>query len=103
MDARGQAHLKALPREKRAILVLEDLLAYNADVVCVQECEASLFHELFQPQLALAGYQGVLHQRGQATAYELKEWAASRTDGCATFWKTSKCAVCLLSSPCSLT
>ena len=42
----------------RCQLALEEILAYNADVVCLQECDAKLFHSYYRPLLALRGYQG---------------------------------------------
>ncbi|CAM9962789.1 unnamed protein product [Phaeothamnion confervicola] len=36
----------------RAPLILQELLGYNADVVCLQECDAKLFKKVLQPVFA---------------------------------------------------
>ena len=58
----------------RCQLVLEEILAYDADVVCLQECDAKLFHSYYSPMLACCGYQGCYTNK-----------SSSVNEGCATF------------------
>jgi endonuclease/exonuclease/phosphatase family metal-dependent hydrolase len=54
--------------------VLMELLAYRADVICLQEMSKGLFDEFFLPQLARLGYIG-----------EYTNKQSSQPFGCATF------------------
>lgn len=91
LDAVGLAHLKALPRERRALLLLETMIELAPSLLALQEVEHDLYDTLLAPQLALHGYAGVYHERGQLSPFEHKAWAEARQDGCALFWKTDKC------------
>lgn len=94
-DGLNLSHLKYFSFEERQVLVLEELLAYDSDIICLQECERELFSSFYQPQLALSGYQGLYHSRGDAIAFkdvmpDQREWIETRLDGCAIFWKKKK-------------
>jgi hypothetical protein len=45
--------------ERRLPLALADVLAADADVVCLQEVDARLYDRFWAPQMAAAGYAGV--------------------------------------------
>lgn len=60
-----------LDRGYRRRLLIERLVGYAADVICLQEVEEEVFGEL---QTRLTGYQGVLARKG-----------GGKPDGCATF------------------
>jgi len=44
-----------LAPEYRRPLVVQELLGYNADVLCLQEVDASMFFLCLRPHLAAAG------------------------------------------------
>jgi mRNA deadenylase 3'-5' endonuclease subunit Ccr4 len=64
-----------LDRKRRMPLLLQEILAYHANVICLQEVDASMFQNLFEPVLKHFGYQG----------YFSCKVGGSR-EGCATFW-----------------
>ena len=47
-----------LPKGRRMPLLVYEILAYQPDVVCLQEVDASVFEELFRPVLTSQGYRG---------------------------------------------
>lgn len=59
--------------------LLNELLSYNADILCLQEVDADHYKDWFQPKLGEAGYIGVYNQR-----------TGGKPDGCATFYKCLK-------------
>jgi mRNA deadenylase 3'-5' endonuclease subunit Ccr4 len=66
---------EVLDRKRRMPLLLQEIMAYQADVICLQEVDASMFRDLFKPVLKHFGYQG----------YFSCKVGGSR-EGCATFW-----------------
>jgi 2',5'-phosphodiesterase len=52
-----------LNRNRRMPLILHEILAYRAHVVCLQEVDASTFLSLFHPTLTLKGYQGYYRRK----------------------------------------
>ena len=52
-----------LDRNRRMPLILHEILAYRAHVVCLQEVDASTFVSLFHPTLSLKGYQGYYRRK----------------------------------------
>jgi CCR4-NOT transcription complex subunit 6 len=86
-DSLGQEYLKSLPREQRALHILEDLKTLRADIIALQEVESELFHDLLEPQLQKVGYSGLYHKRGAMSPFEQREWHSKRADGCALFWR----------------
>lgn len=71
-----------LSKDRRMPLVLQEILAYGADVVCLQEVDESVFHGLFEPVLTSRqfNYQGM---------YSVKTNEGTR-EGCALFWSMDK-------------
>lgn len=47
-----------IKRSRRTPLILHEILAYDADVICLQEVDLTSFENLFQPVLRLHAYQG---------------------------------------------
>lgn len=66
--------------------ILKELLAYDCDIICLQEVEAAQFKDFFQPELLKMGYQGIYAPKSRARTME--DWGA--VDGCATFFKDSR-------------
>ena len=66
--------LETLDRQRRMPLVLHEILAYRADVVCLQEVDTSVFRKLLKPALNNAGYQGFFGAKDNSG------------EGCAVFW-----------------
>ncbi|KAI9364449.1 Endonuclease/exonuclease/phosphatase [Zopfochytrium polystomum] len=75
--------------EYRRELILQDILNYGADIVCLQEVEMSQFEEYFQVQLAQLGdYKGVFAPKSRART--MGDYERRSVDGCATFFKANK-------------
>ena len=69
------------PAYRRALAAAE-LLAYNADVYCLQEVDERAFTLVLGPVLRAAGYAGVYTNK-----------ASKVREGCATFWRGDRWAV----------
>ncbi|KAJ3328231.1 Glucose-repressible alcohol dehydrogenase transcriptional effector [Blyttiomyces sp. JEL0837] len=79
----------ALNWDYRKELLLQDILNYNADIVCMQEVEMSQFEEYFSEQLGQLGdYEGVFWPKSRART--MGDFEKRSVDGCATFFKTTK-------------
>jgi len=66
--------------------ILRELLAYDCDVLCLQEVESSHYREYFQPHLADAGFEGIFSPKSRARTMD--NW--EMVDGCAIFYKKDK-------------
>ena len=84
----GYTPSEALSWDYRSRLILEEINAYDADIVCLQEVDRESFDEFFRRELALKDYRGVFWPKSRAKTMAEKE--ARLVDGCATFFKTSK-------------
>lgn len=69
-----------LQRGRRLPLILHEILAYNADVICLQEVDQLIYETLFQPVLQAYNYQGF---------YSVKQ-SSGNQEGCALFWSLKK-------------
>lgn len=70
----------ALAWDYRKDAIVEDnLKAYSADLISLQECEDDAFEEHFQPQMRAEGYGSIMEKRGSVLH-----------DGCAIFYKKAK-------------
>jgi CCR4-NOT transcription complex subunit 6 len=79
----------ALSWEYRKEMILQEILLYNADVVCLQEVETSQFEEYFVVQLKLRGeYEGLFYPKSRART--MADWEKKAVDGCAIFYKTQR-------------
>lgn len=66
--------------------LLRELLAADADVLCLQEVQSNHFADFLAPELAAAGFAGV-YKRKTAEVFTGSSYA---TDGCATFFKRAR-------------
>ncbi len=64
-----------LTRFRRMPMLVSEILAYNADIICLQEVDASIFESLLNPVLKAKGYQGYYCAK-----------ASAQSEGCAMFW-----------------
>jgi CCR4-NOT transcription complex subunit 6 len=80
----------ALNWNYRKNLLLQDILNYSADIVCLQEVEGGQYEEFFKEQLARHGdYSGVFWPKSRVrTMTDVEQRKA--VDGCATFFKAKK-------------
>jgi 2',5'-phosphodiesterase len=65
-----------LLRKRRMPLILHELLAYQSDVICLQEVDRGVFEGLFEPVLRQIGYEGYFSGKASQGSVE----------GCAMFW-----------------
>lgn len=86
--AYGYAPSAALNWESRREIILNELRARDADIICLQEIDGESFNEFFRGALAHNDYKGVYWPRSRARTMAEKE--ARFVDGCATFYKNSK-------------
>lgn len=85
----GYTQQSALTWEHRRDVILGEIRARDADILCLQEVETENFKEFLQPTLAHDDYKGVFFPRTRARTMGDRE--AKSVDGCATFYKNSKC------------
>lgn len=71
-----------LSKDRRMPLILQEILAYRADVICLQEVDESVFRCLFEPVLTSRqyNYQG----------YHSVKSNDGSVEGCALFWSLDK-------------
>ncbi|ORX90110.1 hypothetical protein K493DRAFT_288487 [Basidiobolus meristosporus CBS 931.73] len=77
----------ALEWEYRKDLILQEILSYSPDILCLQAIEASQYEEFFRDQLKQADYDSVFWVKSRAKT--MSEWERRSVDGCATFFKSS--------------
>ena len=78
----------ALSWDYRKELIMQEIRAQNADIVCLQEVDADNYSEYFRVQLAYDDYKGVFWPKSRARTMPEKE--ARSVDGCATLFKHHK-------------
>ena len=78
----------ALAWEHRREMILAELRARNADIVCLQEIDQESFNDFFREALAHDDYKGVFWPKSRARTMAERE--AKLVDGCAIFYKHSK-------------
>lgn len=76
----------AIEWDYRKKLVLQEILKYSGDVICLQEVEAKQYREFFEPELSKFGYQGVFRPKSRAKTMD--DW--TNVDGCCIFYKRDK-------------
>lgn len=79
----------ALDWNYRKQRLLQEMLAYDCDILCLQEVEAIQYSAFFQPEMAKAGYSGVFAPKSRARTME--DWGS--VDGCVIFFKKNKFSV----------
>eukprot|EP00898_Chlorokybus_atmophyticus_P003875 jgi/Chlat1/4489/Chrsp29S04432 len=69
--------------------LLQELLSYQADILCLQEVQSDHFDDFFAPELLKRGYTAVYKKK---TA-EVYTGTAYAIDGCATFFRRDRFAL----------
>eukprot|EP01025_Chloroclados_australasicus_P006513 TRINITY_DN12093_c0_g3_i4.p1 TRINITY_DN12093_c0_g3~~TRINITY_DN12093_c0_g3_i4.p1 ORF type:complete len:451 (-),score=30.94 TRINITY_DN12093_c0_g3_i4:1842-3194(-) len=77
----------ALNWEFRKHKLVQEILQYEADVICLQEVQRQHYNNFFQSQLAEHGYCSIFKSK---TTQVITEDAQCDIDGCATFYKESR-------------
>lgn len=67
-----------LKRTRRMPMILAELLAYRADIICLQEVDLTIFDTLLRPVMYAMGYDGFYSNK-----------ASSQPEGCAMFWSNA--------------
>lgn len=68
-----------LDEKQRAIRIRRELMAYHADIICLQECGKRIFSQFFLPSLQLVGFEGFhVNKNG------------GMQEGCAVFFRASR-------------
>ena len=75
----GYCTTDVLKKERRLPLILHELLAYHASVLCLQEVDESIYEAYLQPVLRELGYEG---------RFDRKRNEGNR-EGCALFWNVA--------------
>jgi len=78
----------ALDWKHRKNQVLRQVLAHDADIICLQEVAVQEFSEFFKTELARADYAGVFKPKSRANTMSEKE--RRTVDGCAIFYRRSR-------------
>lgn len=78
----------ALSWDYRKHSILEELKAYSADIIALQEVETEQYHDYFLRELQQEGYEGIFSPKSRAKT--MSEFERKHVDGCAIFYKTSK-------------
>ena len=78
----------ALNWDYRKHSILEELKAYSADIIALQEVETEQYHDYFLRELQQEGYEGVFSPKSRAKT--MSEFERKHVDGCAIFYKISK-------------
>lgn len=79
----------ALAWKYRRDLILAEVKSHEADVICLQEVDSAQYEEFFLEHLADEGYDGVYWPKSRYKT--MNEVDRRMVDGCATFYKRSKC------------
>ena len=69
-----------LARSRRMPLLLHEILAYQSDIICLQEVDQFVYDDLLRPVLEYCGYQGY---------FSVKQTSGTR-EGCAMFWSLKR-------------
>lgn len=77
----------ALNWEYRKELILQEILGYGADIICLQEVDVEQYEEFFLHHLSQQGYEGLHCPKTRARTMSAEE--KRHVDGCATFYKAS--------------
>ncbi|KAL1831953.1 hypothetical protein ACET3Z_001604 [Daucus carota] len=76
----------ALTWEYRSQNLLNELIGYHADIVCLQEVQSDHFDTLFLPEMERHGYSSV-YKKKTKEVYTANQYI---TDGCAIFFRHDK-------------
>ncbi|ESK82821.1 ccr4-not complex subunit ccr4 [Moniliophthora roreri MCA 2997] len=78
----------ALDWDYRKELILNEILGYNADFLCLQEVSGKQYDEFFTSRLTPKSYSGIYFQKSRARNMPSSS-DRSTVDGCATFYRSS--------------
>jgi CCR4-NOT transcription complex subunit 6 len=82
----------ALSWDYRKELILTEVMNFDADFLCLQEVDIAQYEDYFVKNLGGQDYEGVYWPKSR---YKTMSAADQRqVDGCATFYKKSKCVRC---------
>uniref|UniRef100_A0A5B6YNW0 poly(A)-specific ribonuclease n=1 Tax=Davidia involucrata TaxID=16924 RepID=A0A5B6YNW0_DAVIN len=76
----------ALMWEYRRQNLLNEIIGYNADILCLQEVQSDHFENFFKPKLAKRGYS-VIYKKKTKEVYTANQYTI---DGCATFFRSDR-------------
>jgi hypothetical protein len=65
-------------KSRRIPMIVAELKTYQADIICLQEVDGSVYDSYLQPVLKALGYDGYYSNK-----------ASSQREGCAMFWNTN--------------
>jgi len=71
-------HVKAihLKKTRRIPMIVAELLAYDADIICLQEVDGGVYDTFYYPAMRALGYDGFYSNK-----------ASCQREGCAMFWR----------------
>ncbi|XP_068444335.1 nocturnin-like [Clinocottus analis] len=78
--------LDALNWQERKYLILEEILTYRPDILCLQEVDH--YHDTFRPVMASLGYQGSFLAKPWSPCLDVER--NNGPDGCALFYRRSR-------------
>ncbi|XP_062281465.1 nocturnin [Scomber scombrus] len=78
--------LEALKWQERKYLILEEILTYRPDILCLQEVDH--YYDTFQPILASLGYHGSFLAKPWSPCLDVEQ--NNGPDGCALFYRRSR-------------
>ncbi|SCV71123.1 BQ2448_2711 [Microbotryum intermedium] len=81
----------ALNWEYRKELILQEIMTYGADLICLQEVDVEQYESYFLEHLSGQDYDGVYYPKSRARTMHGEE--RKRVDGCATFFKNTTFAL----------
>ncbi|KAM8910085.1 nocturnin isoform 2-T2 [Spinachia spinachia] len=85
-DSFVRCPLDALNWQERKYLILEEILTYRPDVLCLQEVDH--YYDTFQPIMASLGYQGSFLAKPWSPCLDVEQ--NNGPDGCALFYRRSR-------------
>ncbi|EXB97553.1 hypothetical protein L484_003397 [Morus notabilis] len=74
----------ALVWEYRRQKLLNEIIEYDADIICLQEVQSDHFESFFEPELTKRGYS-VMYKKKTQLLYTANKYVS---DGCATFYRS---------------
>ncbi|GAA5903690.1 hypothetical protein JCM5296_002120 [Sporobolomyces johnsonii] len=81
----------ALSWEYRKELILQEVLLYGSDIICLQEVDTEAYENYFLEHLSGQDYDGVHYPKSRARTMSGEE--KRHVDGCATFFKNTTFAL----------
>uniref|UniRef100_UPI0037E71823 nocturnin n=1 Tax=Semicossyphus pulcher TaxID=241346 RepID=UPI0037E71823 len=78
--------LDALNWQERKYLILEEILTYRPDILCLQEVDH--YYDTFQPIMASLGYHGTFLAKPWSPCLDVEQ--NNGPDGCALFYRRSR-------------